>query len=142
MRTYDPAAVDVTFNGILIQGFVTDEFITATRDEDGWGFQPNVSGGGARSRNPVKSGTVTLTLTQAAPANALLQAIATADELSGSGVGELFIKDRSTAAGQVSASNAWIQKQPDFNRAVEIGQVQWVIRCEVLNFFHDGVIDA
>jgi hypothetical protein len=142
MRTYDPSAVDVTFNGILIQGFVVDEFIAATRDEDGWGFQPNVSGGGARNRNPVRSGTVTLTLTQAAPHNALLQAIALADELNGSGVGEIFIKDRSTAAGQLSAQNAWIQKQPDFTRAVELGQVVWVIKCEVLNFFHDGVIDA
>lgn len=141
MRSYDPTEVNVTFNAVAIDGFGPDTFIEVARDEDGWSYQPSNSGPGARSRNPNKAGTITITLLASSPANALLQAIADADELSGEGVGEFFVKDRSTNTGLCQAANAWIQKMPDWSRAKEVGTTVWVLRSDEIYIKHDGLLD-
>jgi hypothetical protein len=141
MRSYDPTEVTVSFNGVTIDGFGPDTFVKASRNEDGWSLQVGNSGSGARSRNPNRSGTVEFTLLSSSPANALLQAIAIVDELSGAGVGECVVKDRNTLLSKVTAQNAWVKKIPDLERAKENGNITWMIETDLLNIAHDGVID-
>ena len=142
MKTYDPKNVTVTFNSTLVDGFGPDTIIKATRNQDGWTYQPSNSGRGARSRNPDKSGRIEITLGNHSAANALLWAIAEADELTGEGVGEVLIKDRSTSTAQVQAENAWIMKLPDWERAKEAGVTTWILETDELNITHDGLIDS
>lgn len=140
LGTYDPTEQDVVFNGIPIDGFAPGTFIKVSRNEDGWSFQPSNSGGGARSRNPNRSGRFEFTLLAASPSNGFLNAFAVADELSGQGVGEVYVRDRSSLACECSAQNGWIVKFPDYERAKEMGEVTWVIECDDINMSHGGII--
>jgi hypothetical protein len=142
MRSYDPTEVSVTFNGVTIDGFGPDTFVEVTRNQDGWTYQPSNSGPpGARSRNPDRSGTITITLIDSSPANALLQAFADADELTGEGVGEFMVKDRGTATGKCTAQNAWVKKMPDWKRGKEVSTTVWVLESNNIVIAHDGLID-
>lgn len=138
--TYDPEKVDVVFNGTPIDGFGPGTFIKVSRNEDGWSFQPSNSGGGARSRNPNRSGRFEFTLLAASPSNGFLNAFAVADELTGEGVGEVYVRDRSSLAAECSAQNGWIVKFPDYERAKETGEVTWVIESDDVNMSHGGLI--
>ncbi len=142
MQSYDPKQQTVVFNGVTIDGFAPGTFIKVSRDEDTYSYQPSNSGGGARSRNPNKAGKFEFTLLGHSPANGLLTAIARRDELTGEGVGEAFVKDRTTAAAYCQAANAWIVKPPDYERQKELGEVTWQIQAMEVDIFHDGLIDA
>lgn len=141
LGTYDPTEQVVVFNGLLIDGYAAGTFIKVSRNEDAVTFQPSNSGGGARSRNPNKSGRFEFTLLAASPANGLLSAIALADELRGEGVGECMVKDRSSfnSLAICEAQNAWVVKQADFERAKEVGEVTWIIESDELLIAHAGL---
>lgn len=142
MQTYSPQTVNTSFLGAPIDGYGPDTFIKVAFDEDQWTYQPSNSGGGARSRNPNRAGTIEITLLASSPSNGYLSAIAIRDRQLGTGVGSFLVKDRATAAASCDAQNAWVQKMPDWERAKEIGQVTWILRSDRINIFHDGVIDT
>lgn len=142
MRSYDPTEVTMSFNGLTIDGYGAGTFIKAARNKDGWTLQMGNSGTGARSRDPDQSGTIEFTLLVSSPANALLSQIAILDELRGSGVGNVLVKDRGTATAQVKAQNAWVKKHPDWERQKEVGEVTWILETDKLQITHDGLIDA
>ena len=139
LGTYDPTEQDLIFNGVLITGYADGTFIKVSRNNDGWTFKASNSGGGARCRNPDISGRIEITLHQGSPSNGVLSAFAVADELTGEGVGECMVKDRSTAAAKCSAQNAWVTKIADYERGKETGDVTWVIETDALVIGHDGL---
>lgn len=139
LGTYDPTEQDLIFNGVIITGFAEGTFIKAMRNEPGWSFKPSNSGGGARCRNPNKSGRLEFTLHQGSPSNGVLSAFATADELTAEGVGEALVKDRSTSAAKVTAQNAWVVQIPDYERGKETGDITWIIETDEINIGHDGL---
>lgn len=140
LGSYDPTECSIVFKGETIDGYGPGTFIKVSRNEDGWTFQPSNSGGGARSRNPNKSGRFEFTLLLASPSNAVLSDIAADDEKDGSGVGEVQVKDRSTDAANCFAQNGWIVKIPDWERAKEVGEVTWIIESDEIAIAHDGLI--
>lgn len=142
MQTYDPKQQTLVFNGIKLDGFAKGTFIKVSRDEDTFTYQPNNSGGGARSRNPNKAGKFEFTLQRASPSNAALMAIAVADELRGEGVGEAFVKDRTSDSAYCQAANAWVVKPPDYERENEVGDITWVIQAQEVDIRHSGTVDA
>ena len=142
MKSYDPTQQSVVFDNIPIDGFGPDTFIKVSRDEDTWSYQPSNSGGGARSRNPNKGGKFEFTLLASSPANAALSAIARKDELTGQGVGNAYVKDRTTANAYCKAQNAWIIKPPDYERQKELGAITWTIQSDSVDIYHDGLIDV
>jgi hypothetical protein len=142
MRTYDPTEVTISYNSTPIDGFGPGTFIKVNRNVDAYTLQMGNSGSGARSKSPDKSGTIEITLLMSSPANGLLSAIQQLDELSGEGVGEFLVKDRSTAAAKCQAQNAWIKKPPDWDRGKEVGEVTWVLESDNIDILHDGTIDA
>lgn len=140
ISTYDPASHSVSFLGNLFaDGFGTDTFIKAARNEDGFTFTPSVSGGGTRNKNNNKSGTLELTVMSDSQANDILSALALQDELLGTAIGPLFLKD-SNGTTRVSAQNAWIKKQPDIERQKEVGMTTWVFESDSLKMFSGGLL--
>jgi hypothetical protein len=142
MQTYDVKNVTISVGGATIDGFGPDAVVKVSRNEDGFSFQPSNSGGGARSKNPNKSGRIEITLLAASPSNAILQAFAVADELRGEGVVEALIKDRSTALALCQAQNAWVVKFPDWERGKTVGDITWILECDDIEMIHDGLTDV
>ena len=140
LGNYDPTSQNVSIGGVIIDGFADGTFIKAARNQDTWTFQPSNSGGGARSRNPDKSGTIEFTLHAGSPSNAYLSTLARTDELAGTGVVDCLVADRTTAQASVGAAQAWVKKIPDFERQKEIGEITWVVECLELNIMHDGLV--
>jgi hypothetical protein len=142
VQTYDPKDVIFVFKTRQIDGFAAGTFIKASRNNDAFSFQPSNSGGGARSRNPDRSGRVEITLLTSSAANKILSDIYMTDELSAAGVGEILILDRRTLAAKVQCENAWIMKPADWERQKEVSELTWILESEELNITHDGLIDA
>lgn len=141
LGTYDPTEQVVIFSGLQIDGYAPGTFIKASRDEDGWTYQPSNSGGGARSRNPNKAGKLVFTLLASSPANALLSAAAVLDEDSAQGVGECSVKDRSTGGlASCFAQNAWVVKHADYERMKEVGEIEWTLQTDELTIKHAGLL--
>lgn len=138
-RTYDPALVNISFNGLPLGGFAPDTFLQVERNEDGFTLMVGAGGEAARSQSRNRSGRVTLTLLSTSQTNDILSAIANADELTGSGVGVLFIKEFNGTT-LVLAESAWIMKQPTIERGAEVTTVEWVFECEELTMFAGGLI--
>lgn len=138
-RTYDPALVNVSFSGLPLNGLAPDTFLKVSRSEDS--FMPTVGAGGevARAQSRNRLGEVELTLMATSQANDLLSAIANADELSGLGVGTIFIKELNGSTICMSES-AWIKKMPDIERGKEIATVTWVFTCANLQMFIGGLL--
>lgn len=140
LGNYDPTQQNVSLGGVIIDGFADGTFIKASRNQDTWTYQPSNSGGGARSRNPDKSGTIEFTLHAASPSNSYLSTLCRTDELAGTGVTDCQVNDRTTAQASVAAAQAWIKKPADFERQKELGEITWVVECAELVITHDGLI--
>lgn len=140
LGTYDPTEQDMIFNGVKIDGFSDGTMIKVSRNEPAWSFKPSNSGGGARCRNPNKSGRFEFTLHQGSPSNGILSAFAQADELTAQGVGEVMVKDRSTAAAKCTAQNGWVVQMPDYQRSKETDDITWIIETDEVLITHDGLI--
>lgn len=131
MKTYDPSKVVMTFLGNPITGYADGSFIKAGRNEDTFKLTVGSSGEGCRTRSTNRSGKVTLTLMQSSAANDLLSAAHRLDELVGTGVGALLIKDLNGTA-LVEAPNCWITKPADMEFAKEVGNREWILECEAM----------
>lgn len=136
--TYDPAKHIVTFAGNLLTGAGKDKFIKLSRDEDSFMKHKGVAGEGGRSKNNNTGGTVEYTVLAQSQTNDILSAILAGDELLGTGVGSLFIKElNGTTVAQ--ATLAWIKRVPDTERAKEAGEVTWIWDCDDLQIFNGGL---
>ena len=141
LGTYDPTEQDLIFNGVQITGFAEGSFIKAMRNEPGWSFKPSNSGGGARCRNPNKSGRFEFTLHQGSPSNGVLSAFAALDEATAEGVGEVMVKDRSTgpSGAKATAQNGWVVQHADLQRSKETDDITWIIETEEILIAHAGL---
>lgn len=137
--TYDPSLNVFSFAGLNITGYAPATYISVERNEDAFTLVVGASGEATRSHNRNRSGTVTLTLMASSQSNDALTAIALADEIGGTGVSVLFLKE-ANGTTLVSASNAWVKKMPVVDRAKEAGTVEWVFECEDLNIFVGGLL--
>jgi hypothetical protein len=136
-KTFDPGKVVFMFLAQTAHGLAEGTFIKASRASDTYSKQVGSDGEVCRSRSRDKSGEVTLTLMQSSSFNDVLSAAAEADELAGTGVGALFIKDL-RGKTLLSASNAWIRKPAEIEFAKEAGNREWVFDCADLEFVVGG----
>lgn len=132
LGTYDPGLVVATFFGIPIQGYGDGTFIEVDRSEDAWIPYKGARGDIARARNRDRSGTITITLMATSPTCALLSAIANQDELLGTGVGTVTIKDV-LGTTLCSGTAAWVQKHPTITFAKEVETREFVIFCSEID---------
>ncbi len=138
-KTYDPGKIVVSLAGNLLSGFADGSFVAAERRENAFNLVVGAGGEACRVRSRNKSGTVTLTLMGSAISNAILSALAAADELAGTGIGPLFIKDLGGTT-ILSAGNAWIEKIPNVEFGKELANREWVLACEALDMNIGGNI--
>lgn len=128
--TYDPQKVTVVVGNLTLIGYA-DTFVKAYRNEEIFTYVPSADGHGTRVRNANRSGRIEVTLKGSSPSNDALQTLAIQDELNGTGVKPVLVKDGSgTALAQ--GQNAWIIKIPDLERAKELGDVTWIIETDIL----------
>lgn len=132
LRTYDPKEVSIIAGGEIVQGYADGTFISIERDEDTWALQIGADGEGARSKSNNRSGTITLTLQQTSASNAILNALAQADELSNGGVFSVLVRDNN-GGSLAAAETAWIQKPSNQEYGREAGEREWVIRTDNLS---------
>jgi hypothetical protein len=128
---YDPANVVITWGNNLIQGYAKNTFIKASRSEDAFSMDVGADGEVSRARNRNRTGTVEVTLGQWSQSNDVFSAGALADELTGTGVQPLLIKDL-FGTTLLEAPHAWVKKRADIEFGREQGDRVWVLDCDLL----------
>lgn len=137
VRKYNPGDVLVTAAGQAIQGFADGTFINATRNDDAFTLSVGADGEATRAQSNNRSGRVEITLQQTSPANAILNELANADELSGQGVFGLQAVDRSGST-VIAAERAWVVKKPDTGFAKETENRVWILETNDLVLDNGG----
>lgn len=132
VKTYDPANVIVTVNGVIMSGYAEGTFISIDRDADMWSKQIGASGEGARTKSNDRSGKITLTLMKTSDSNQVLSALALIDEQSNGGAVPVVVEEVGTKNVYV-CETAWIKKMPtsDFAKG-EAGSREWVFETDVI----------
>lgn len=128
---YDPGSIVLSWGSILAQGYAKGTFVKVARDEDAFSKDVGADGEVSRARNRNRAGSVTFTLMQASATNDAFSAQAQADELLGTGVAPLLIKDL-FGTTLLRAPNAWIRKKADVEFGKEQGDREWILDCDQL----------
>lgn len=136
---YDPGSIVAVWRGIRLRGFADGTFLNAERTEDGWSLSVGADGATTRVRNRNRSGTVTFTLQAESAANDELSTAALQDELFGTAVGELMVKDL-LGNTLVESPTAWIRKIAPVGMAKDAGTREWAIDCADLAPFVGGSV--
>ena len=136
LPTYNPALVLVSFAGVPLSGFADGTFIEIERNVDA--FEVTVGAGGetVRTQSQNRSGKITFTVLQSSIANDILDAKATADELTGTGAASFFMKDLNGTT-ICTAANCWVKKKAAIKRGKEISNSEWVLETDLLDM-HPG----
>ena len=123
MKTYDPRNVQVIVDGKFLTGFADGTFVQWEKAEDNW--IPHVGGQGEvdRARNVHPLGTITVTLKNVSPGNAVLNQLARSQTTFAARV-----VDSNTAGVVVGGSECWIIKPADGERSNEITGQEWQIQ--------------
>lgn len=137
-KTYDPANVNVSFNGSIINGFA-ESFIEIEYDEDTFSKQVGAGGEVTRTRNRNAGGKITLRLLQDSLANDILHAAWLADQNGNLGSG-VFQMDELNGTTRVVAVNAWVMKAPVIRRGKEAQEVEWVLDTDRLDHVIGGLL--
>lgn len=137
-HTYSPDKNSFVFAGIsIISGWGKGASIEAERNEDGWKLIVGALGDVTRVKILDHTGKVKIVLMPESPYNDLLQALASADEEFGLGVGTLQILDHSGTT-EVHSVNAFIKKQPKIGRGEEALPVEWEFLCADIEIHAGG----
>ena len=120
-KGWDITKGTLTINGIPVVGFKKGDHIVATYTEDRNTTHMSADGYGRHSTNPNKNGTVTLGLHASSPALTQLQTFVDLGE-------PLIINyvDYTAVGAFFHSDDCVIQKEPDFMRSEEVGDIDWV----------------
>lgn len=138
VKTYQPNLVSVSFGGQPITGFASGTFVTGTRNNDSFSINVGAGGDATRTKTGDKSGRVTLTLLAESESNAVLDAYQKLDELNGTGLRPLLVKDLSGGDSMI-AGTAWIVKPPDQEKANEGSNREWMFETDNLEILNLGI---
>lgn len=137
LYTYDPKNVNILVGGISISGFVDGTFLECDMDEDAFIKRKGADGITSRAKNNNNSGTITITLQQTSPSNAVLQGFALLDRASGKGIIPVLINEAGTAS-TIATGFAWVKKVAKPSYAKEVLDRQWVLDCAELDIVVGG----
>jgi hypothetical protein len=139
LANYNPRDVIITFGPWIITGYAEGSFVTVERQEDTWSLKVGADGDSTRVKNNNRSGHVKLTLTQVSPANDYLAASAVADELNGSGVQPVLVKDRNGTT-LCAAGKCWVKKPASVQFGKDASDREWTLETNDLVIFPGGVL--
>lgn len=137
VKTFDPKQFSIIVGGKIISGFADGTFIKITRHEQAFMLKVGVDGEGARAKSGNRSGTFEVSIMNSSASNDDLSAFALADEISGSGVVPVLVKDGSGRT-VAEATTAWVQKFPDSEFGKEIGERTWILETDEIVLFIGG----
>lgn len=122
MAVYDSMKVNVSINNTLVTGYADGTMVTSERNEDRVIPYSGVKGEYAYSLNNNSSGTITVSLQQQSPMNALLQKLANNKETF-----PISVVDINTGGFKAGGNEAIILKEPANERGAEITTRAWSI---------------
>lgn len=137
VKTYDPGQIGCAFGPAIIGGFAEDSVVEVERNEAGWITHVGADGEVTRTRNRNKSGTVKFKLMRTSPSNDVLSAFMIEDELFGTGVQPVTVKDLLGTTLHFGAS-AWIERPPPDSFEKEANDREWTIAVGDLDMFLGG----
>lgn len=140
-ETYDPKLYTVIVAAIPVDAaaYADGEFIKVERDTDKFTDVAGTGGGVARAKQHDDRATVTLTLLQTDPMNAVLSTLANLDANTdgGQGVGPFALNDRG-GLSKYAAAKSWISRMPDVVLDKGVTARVWKIRLAKLVGFEGG----
>lgn len=138
VKTYDPGQIVVAAGPNIIGGFAEDgSLVEVARAEPSWKTHVGADGEISRTRNRNKSGTIKLRLLRTSASNDVLQSYAAQDELDGTGIFAISVKDLlGTTLHQ--GSNAWVEQPADDSFEKEANEREWTIAVGNLDMSDGG----
>lgn len=133
---YDPNDYSVIFNGIPIEGFAEDDFISIEMASEGYNDEVGCDGHVVRLKSADERATVTFILKASSPTNKVLSALYQTDrKASGAlGVGPLLIRD-TQGVTVFAGAQAWICGWPKASLGKRASDREWKIRVAKLEVF-------
>lgn len=135
--TYAADEVRIIVGGVPISGLADGTFVTVESDEQRYNKVTGADGVTSRARTGNRAGTITITLQQTSPSNAVLTGIMLADERDNEGVVNVLIRD-SSGSDLHAADSAWVQQPPPAEYGKEVGDREWVLDCGRIDSFLGG----
>lgn len=131
MRQYASDKVEISWQGLdLMQGVAQGSFITEARNAPTYSQKPTgVRSRVVRTRQPDRSGTLSIVLDQESETHKQLRALMQLDDVTRSVVGPMKVRDLSSGE-DFTYTNAYIQTEPDEIRGTEAQTVTWVFNFE------------
>lgn len=125
-HTFDPAQVLVSFHGYQLSGFADGTFIQASRTTDSFSKVVGADGEVARVKSADDSGQIKFTVLQTSAANDVLSSELAKDELNGTNIGAVFVKDL-RGNTLISGDEAWLVKPADVSLGKDLAEREWTI---------------
>lgn len=126
VRTFDFKKVVMTFGVVTFSGFMSGTAISVKASGNAFEKDKGADGTVDRINTNATDYSVSATLKQTAPINAVLSAILATDQQSNSGVAPLTIVDLNGTT-QFTAPQAWLVKNPDADFGDSLNGREWTI---------------
>lgn len=134
VQTYSPSDVSLVIALIYpATDFAPDSIISITKDEDYFNVSKGANGNVDRTHLPDKTYSLEISLSQTSPTNTVLNALATLDSISRSGMFPIFAKD-SSGQSLFLATSCWIENPPIVAYTDNIETRTWTVRCAEMTF--------
>lgn len=131
VSNYDPGKVAVIVGAKILSGYSDDAQVSIERMTATFAESVGSDGHVTRSASRDYRGTITVTLMQSSPSNDDLTALALADELNGSGMFPVIVRDASGTT-ICSGDAAWVTQIASAEFGRSISNRTWTIRVATL----------
>ena len=130
LRSFDPKLVKISFGATLLTGFAEGTFVKVSRNGAAFEKSRGSDGSVDRINKNALDFTVTVTLKQTSPINAILSGLMLADQLKNKGVLPLVIKDLGGST-LFTAAQAYIAKDPDQEFGDSLTTREWTFETGI-----------
>ena len=137
---YNSREVLVSFGGVEMTGFGEDTMVSWEYDTEFTTDKVGVGGVVTASKTNDRRATVTFTLMETSPSNAILATFAKARFLGTGAIGNTTLHISNTLTGEeITAAEAWILNEPSGEFGSEASEREWEVRCAKLIYNHAGL---
>lgn len=130
LRSYDPKDIKISFGATKLVGFAEGTFVKITRNGAAFEKSRGADGSVDRVNKNALDFTVTVTLKQTSPVNAILSGYMLADQVKNAGVLPLTIQDMGGAT-LFTAAQAYIAKDPDQEFGDSLSSREWTFETGI-----------
>ncbi len=140
MAEYNSKEVSISLGGIPITGFGEDTMVSWEWDTELTTDKVSVDGIVTAAKTNDYRGTITFTLMQSSPSNAILAGFAAQRRFGTGSLGVTSVNVKDLNSGEkVTSANAWVLVPPSGEFGSEATEREWQIRCAKLEYFHEGL---